>query len=137
MLQERLYSGQSTLFEKLKSVDFLLILIVIIIGVVSCIAMYSTDGGNVLYYTKSHIIRFGIFFLLFLVMSFIHTRFWYTLGYIFYAISLFMLVWALYFGVSVSGSQRWIDLYFLCNQFTYVTVDLIFWSECIWFTTLD
>ena len=78
--------------------------------------MYSTDGGNVLYYTKSHIIRFGIFFLLFLVMSFIHTRFWYTLGYIFYAISLFMLVWALYFGVSVSGSQRWIDLYFLNFQ---------------------
>ena len=116
MLQERLYSGQSTFFEKLKSVDFLLILIVIIIGVVSCLAMYSTDGGNVLYYTKSHIIRFGIFFLLFLVMSFIHTRFWYTLGYIFYAISLFMLVWALYFGVSVSGSQRWIDLYFLNFQ---------------------
>ena len=116
MLQERLYSGQSTFFEKLKSVDFLLILIVIIIGVVSCFAMYSTDGGNVLYYTKSHIIRFGIFFLLFLVMSFIHTRFWYTLGYIFYAISLFMLVWALYFGVSVSGSQRWIDLYFLNFQ---------------------
>ena len=116
MLQERLYSGQSTFFEKLKSVDFLLILIVIIIGVVSCFAMYSTDGGNVLYYTKSHIIRFGIFFLLFLVMSFIHTRFWYTLGYIFYAISLLMLLWTLYFGVSVSGSQRWIDLYFLNFQ---------------------
>ena len=116
MLQERLYSGQSTFFEKLKSVDFLLILIVIIIGVVSCFAMYSTDGGNVLYHTKSHIIRFGIFFLLFLVMSFIHTRIWHTLGYIFYAISLFMLVWALYFGVSVSGSQRWIDLYFLNLQ---------------------
>ena len=116
MLQERLYSGQSTFFEKLKSVDFLLILIVIIIGAVSCFAMYSTDGGNVLYYTKSHIIRFGIFFLLFLVMSFIHTRIWHTLGYIFYAISLLMLVWALYFGVSVSGSQRWIDLYFLNFQ---------------------
>ena len=116
MLQERLYSGQSTFFEKLKSVDFLLILIVVIIGVVSCFAMYSTDGGNVLYYTKSHIIRFGIFFLLFLVMSFIHTRIWHTLGYIFYAISLFMLAWALYFGVSVSGSQRWIDLYFLNFQ---------------------
>ena len=116
MLQERLYSGQATFFEKVKSVDFLLILIVIIIGVVSCFAMYSTDGGNVLYYTKSHIIRFGIFFLLFLVMSFIHTRFWYTLGYIFYATSLLMLVWALYFGVTVSGSQRWINLYFLNFQ---------------------
>ena len=56
MLQEILYSGQSTFFEKLKSVDFLLILIVVIIGVVSCFAMYSTDGGNVLYYTKSKVI---------------------------------------------------------------------------------
>ena len=75
MLQERLYSGQATFFEKLQSVDFLLILIVIIIGVVSCFAMYSTDGGNVLYYTKSHIIRFGIFFLLFLSIKNIHSLF--------------------------------------------------------------
>tara|TARA_X000001036_G_scaffold320019_1_gene298527 strand:+ start:823 stop:1947 length:1125 start_codon:yes stop_codon:yes gene_type:complete len=111
MLRERLNTDSSSFFEKVKSIDFILVFVVLLLGIISSFAMYSTDGGQLLYHTKSHIVRFGIFFMLFLTLSFVNTKIWHAIGYLFYFIILTMLVWALYFGVTASGSQRWIDLY--------------------------
>ena len=111
MLGQRLNVDASSFFEKIRSIDYLLIIIILILGIISSFAMYSTDGGEFLYHTKSHILRFGIFFVLFLVLSFVQTKVWHRIGYIFYLVILFMLFWALYFGVTASGSQRWISLY--------------------------
>ena len=111
MLGQRLNVDSSSFFEKIRSIDYLIIIIILMLGVISSFAMYSTDGGEFLYHTKSHIIRFGIFFGLFLVLSFVQTKFWHGIGYIFYFIILFMLFWVLYFGITASGSQRWISLY--------------------------
>ena len=38
------------------------LLTVFIIGIISCFAMYSTDGGQFNYHTKNHAIRFCLFF---------------------------------------------------------------------------
>ena len=111
MLGQRLNADTGSFFEKIRSIDYLLIIIILILGIISSFAMYSTDGGEFLYHTKSHILRFGIFFVLFLVLSFVQTKVWHRIGYIFYLVTLFMLFWALYFGVTASGSQRWISLY--------------------------
>ena len=111
MLGQRLNADAGSFFEKIRSIDYLLIIIILILGIISSFAMYSTDGGKFLYHTKSHILRFGIFFVLFLVLSFVQTKVWHRIGYIFYLVILFMLFWALYFGVTASGSQRWISLY--------------------------
>ena len=111
MLGQRLNVDAGSFFEKIRSIDYLLIIIILILGIISSFAMYSTDGGEFLYHTKSHILRFGIFFVLFLVLSFVQTKVWHRIGYIFYFVILFMLFWALYFGVTASGSQRWISLY--------------------------
>ena len=112
MLRQKLSAADTgSFFEKIRSIDYLLIIIILILGIISSFAMYSTDGGKFLYHTKSHILRFGIFFVLFLVLSFVQTKVWHRIGYIFYFVILFMLFWALYFGVTASGSQRWISLY--------------------------
>ena len=111
MLRQRLNADAGSFFEKIRSIDYLLIIIILILGIISSFAMYSTDGGEFLYHTKSHILRFGIFFVLFLVLSFVQIKVWHRIGYIFYLVILFMLFWALYFGVTASGSQRWISLY--------------------------
>ena len=111
MLGQRLNVDAGSFFEKIRSIDYLLIIIILILGIISSFAMYSTDGGEFLYHTKSHILRFGIFFVLFLVLSFVQTKVWHHIGYIFYFVILFMLFWVLYFGVTASGSQRWISLY--------------------------
>ena len=116
MLQRYSYSGQTTFFQKLRSIDYLLLFCIFIIGVVSIFAMYSTDGGEALYHTKSHVIRFILFFLMMIIISFINIKFWHSIGYLFYFIVLVLLIWASFYGISASGSQRWINLYLINLQ---------------------
>ena len=109
-------SNQSTFFQKIKSIDYLLLITVLTIGVISCFAMYSTDGGEINYHTKNHAIRLGLFFSIMIFISFINIKTWHSLGYLFYIIVLGLLIWASLFGITASGSQRWINLYFINLQ---------------------
>ncbi len=116
MLTERLHTSRYSFFEKLMAMDFFLILIVISIGAISVFAIYSTESGNFSYYTKNHLVRLLAFFLMFLVFSFIRISTWYRSAYFFYIICVFLLVIVLFFGLTASGSKRWLDLYFLNLQ---------------------
>ncbi len=116
MLTERLNTRNYSLFEKLKSVDYFLILIVILIGVISVFAIYSTERGEFSFYTKNHLLRFLVFFGMFLVLSFVRITFWYKNAYFFYAVCVILLFITLFFGLMASGSRRWLDLYFLNLQ---------------------
>ena len=89
----------------------MLILVVIII-----FAMYSTDGGEFKYHTTSHIIRFFIFFGMFLLLSFVQIRFWHSQSYLIYILFFVLLLSVKYFGLTSSGSKRWLDLYFMNLQ---------------------
>ena len=109
-------SNQSTFFQKIRSIDYLLLLTVLIIGIISCFAMYSTDGGELNYHTKNHAIRLCLFFTLMIFISFINIKTWHSLGYLFYIVVLGLLIWASLFGITASGSQRWINLYFINLQ---------------------
>ena len=64
--------------DKLLAMDFILLGCIISLGLISFFAMYSTDGGEFAYHTKSHIVRFFVFFLLFFVVSFFKASFWYS-----------------------------------------------------------
>jgi len=103
-------------FKKFKSLDFVLLTCVILLGIVSSLSMYSTDGGELLYYSKSHIMRFVIFFPMMILLSFVNIKFWHSISYFFYIIILCLLFWASIYGVTASGSQRWINLYFINLQ---------------------
>ena len=116
MLNNSSFSNQLTFFQKIRSIDYILLISIFSVGLISCFAMYSTDGGEMLYHTKNHAIRFLIFFTVMLFVSFINIKIWHTLSYIFYLVTLLLLVWASFYGVTASGSQRWINLYFLNLQ---------------------
>ena len=116
ILRQRLYSSHYSFFDKLKVVDYLLISVILILGGISFFVMYSTDGGKIAYHTKSHILRFSVFFGLFLVLSFVRIKFWFSTSYLFYLIILMMLLAVTFFGITASGSQRWINLYFINIQ---------------------
>ena len=61
MFQQTSYTDQITFIQKIKSLDFILLFCILLLGIISGFSMYSTDGGELLYHSKSHIIRF-IFF---------------------------------------------------------------------------
>ena len=116
MLTERLHTSKYSFLDKLLAIDYFLILIVMMIGSISVFAIYSTEGGEFSYYTKNHLIRLVSFFIMFLILSFIKITFWYRNAYLFYVICLILLIAVLMFGVTASGSTRWINLYFLNLQ---------------------
>ena len=116
MFQQSSYTEQLTFFQKLRSFDFILIICVLILGLISNLSMYSTDGGEFLYHTKSHLVRFLVFFTMMVFFSFFSLRFWYATAYLFYVIVLGFLIWASLYGITASGSQRWINLYFINLQ---------------------
>ena len=93
-----------------------LLICILMLGAISLATMYSTDGGEILFHTRSHFIKFVIFFLMMLVISFINVKFWFSLGYLSYVFVIGMLIWTINFGVTASGSQRGIDLYFINIQ---------------------
>ncbi len=116
MLTERLHTSKYSFFDKLLAIDFFLIFIVISIGAISVFAIHSTESGEFSYYTKNHLIRLISFFVMFLFLSFVRITFWYRNAYIFYFICLFLLITVLLFGITASGSKRWVNLYFLNLQ---------------------
>tara|TARA_X000000950_G_scaffold249409_1_gene309239 strand:+ start:68 stop:1192 length:1125 start_codon:yes stop_codon:yes gene_type:complete len=116
MFEQSSYSDQYTFFQKLRSFDFILIFCILCLGVISNLSMYSTDGGQFLYHSKSHFVRFVTFFSMMIILSFINLRFWHSTAYLFYTITLAFLIWASIYGITASGSQRWINLYFINLQ---------------------
>jgi len=109
-------NSELTFIQKVKKLDFVLLFSIIILSVISLMVMYSTDGGEILYHTKSHFIKLVTFFLLMLVISFFNIKIWHLFSYIFYVLIIFLLIWVAFYGIKVSGSQRWMNLYFIVLQ---------------------
>ena len=102
--------------DKVISLDFTLIFLICLLGIISCFAMYSTDGGQFGYYATNHAYRFFIFFLLFIFFSFVNINFWHKYAYLIYVIFLILLLSVEFFGIEDIRANRWINLYFFNLQ---------------------
>ena len=116
MITQHFSSGNQSFKDKIFALDFILIFFVLLLGIISIFAMYSTEQGKFGYYTQSHLYRFFIFFILFIVISFFRIRNWFKSAYIFYFLILILLFAVDLFGVTASGSKRWINLFFINLQ---------------------
>ena len=116
MFKQGSIQSHLSLKDKIFSLDLVLFFSILILGIISFFAMYSTDGGEFAYHTKSHIVRFFVFFLLFITVSFFRTNFWYNWSVPIYLLILALLVLVKYVGLTSSGSQRWLNLYFINLQ---------------------
>ncbi len=116
MFRPRSIQSSLSFRDKLISIDYILVFSILILGIVSMFAMYSTDGGQFKYHTESHILRFFVFFVMFIILSFVQIRFWHSTSYLIYILFLILLLAVKYFGLTSSGSQRWLNLYFMNLQ---------------------
>ena len=101
-MREQLYRGNQSFKDKVFALDFTLIFLVLILGIISIFAMYSTEQGQYGYYTKSHLYRFFIFFSLFIVISFLRINFWFKSGDV---VSTELIDWSEKF----TNEKRWTD----------------------------
>ncbi|MDC1282033.1 rod shape-determining protein RodA [Pelagibacteraceae bacterium] len=116
MFQHTRLNSDQNFFQKVKNLDYILLLSILTLSTLSLFVMYSTDGGELLYHTKSHLIKLSVFFVLMLLISFFNIKIWHLSSYFLYGIIILLLIWVSIYGIKVSGSQRWMDLYFLALQ---------------------
>ena len=112
----RFTSNNFGLLQKFRNFDYILFICILLLGFISLTTMYSTDGGEVLFHTKSHFTKLLVFTLMMIIFSFINIKFWFSVGYLGYLAVIGLLFWTYFFGITSSGSQRWIDLYFINLQ---------------------
>jgi rod shape determining protein RodA len=116
MYQHNRFTAKINLFQKFRNLDFILLFCIFLLGAISLMTMYSTDGGEILFHTRSHFFKFIFFTIMMFIIAFFNIRFWFSIGYVTYITTAAMLVWTINFGITASGSQRWIDLYFINIQ---------------------
>ena len=116
MFQHDRLNNQITLFQKIKNLDYILLISVIFLSLISVFVMYSTDGGEILFHTKNHFVKLVVFFPLMIFVAFFNIKLWHNLSYIVYFIVILLLIYVSFFGIKASGSQRWMDVYFFVLQ---------------------
>ena len=116
MLKQYFHGSSLRFRDKIFAFDFRLVFLILLLGVISLFAMYSSEQGKFGYYTQSHLYRFSVFFAVFVIVSFFRFQFWFKSAYLFYFIILILLFAVDFHGVTSSGSKRWINLFFLNLQ---------------------
>tara|TARA_Y100001970_G_scaffold166720_1_gene203950 strand:+ start:30 stop:1154 length:1125 start_codon:yes stop_codon:yes gene_type:complete len=116
MFQHDRLNNEITLVQKIKNLDYILILSVVFLSLISVFVMYSTDGGEILFHTKNHFVKLAVFLPLMIFVAFFNIKFWHNFSYIIYFVVILLLVWVSFFGIKSSGSQRWMDIYLFVLQ---------------------
>ena len=116
MFQHTRLNSDQNLFQKIKNLDYILLISLILLSILSFFVMYSTDGGELLVHSKNHLLKLSTFFIMMLIISFFNIKLWHYFSYFFYFLIILLLIWVSIFGIKVSGSQRWIDLYLIVLQ---------------------
>ena len=116
MFQNNRLSNELTFWQKIKNLDYILLISVVLLSMISVFVMYSTDGGEILFHTKNHFVKIIVFFPLMIIVALFNIKFWHNFSYFIYLIVILLLVWVSFFGIKASGSQRWMDVYFFVLQ---------------------
>ena len=116
MFQHDRLNNEITFLQKIKNLDYILVISVVLLSIISLFVMYSTDGGEILFHTKNHFVKLIVFFPLMILVAFFNIKFWHNISYIIYLLVILLLIWVSFFGIKSSGSQRWMDVYFFVLQ---------------------
>jgi len=101
---------QLTLAERIGALNWALVLLVALLGLVGYLVLYSAAGGSHAPWAWRHAVRFAFGFALMLAVALVDIRLVYRLAYPAYAACLLALVAVDAVGAFVKGAQRWLDL---------------------------
>lgn len=99
-----------TFGQKVWSINWGMVLLVVLIFSVGFAMLFSAGNGNINPWASRQAIRFGGGLLLMLTVALIDIRIWFRYAYALYFIALFLLVAVEVMGTVGMGAQRWIDL---------------------------
>src|SRR5579872_2811912 len=99
-----------TFADKLRGIQWGLVLLVATISAIGFAILFSAANGNYQPWASRQMTRFAIAFLPMIVVALIDIRQWFRLAYWIYGFSLLLVAAVDLRGIAGLGAQRWIDL---------------------------
>ncbi len=96
--------------EKLYEINWALVLLIVLIGMIGVGMLYSVEGGQWDPYASRHAVRFAAGFAVMLTVALAPPRLWMGLAYPAYLGALVLLVGVEFFGSVAMGAKRWLDI---------------------------
>jgi len=110
MMYSRYNSPNMTLLQKMWQINWSLVVLLCTVAAVGFAMLYSAAGGSVDPWASKHLIRFIFGLVVMIVITVIDIRFWLKYAYVFYAVSLVLLILVELSGLIGMGAKRWLDL---------------------------
>jgi rod shape determining protein RodA len=108
--------GEGSLLQKLRYINWGLVILIVLFACVGFTALYSAAGGNFEPWAGKQMSRFFVFLLGMIVIALVDIKIWYRLAYPLYGVCLVLLVVVDVMGHIGMGAQRWINLGFIQLQ---------------------
>ena len=102
--------------DKIFDIDFILFFSVLLLGIISIFAQYSSSGGVWESQAVNHATRFLVFFLFFVFISFVNVSVWHRFSLLIFLSFILLLLAVKFFGLQSQGSRRWINLFVFVLQ---------------------
>ena len=99
------------IFEKIKNLNYLLIFLLILISFIGAAGLYSAADGSYQPWASRHLVRFYVFLLMAIVISFIDIKIIYRYSYVLFGLTLLLLISVEIIGVLGKGATRWIRVF--------------------------
>jgi rod shape determining protein RodA len=95
---------------KVGQIDWTLAFVICAVAVAGAAMLYSVAGGKWQPWAAEQLIRFGLWFVVMILLATLDLQVWFALAYPLYAVSLVLLVAVAAHGHSSLGAQRWLNL---------------------------
>src|SRR5437763_3439092 len=99
-----------TLADKIRCIQWGLVLLVALISGIGFAMLYSAANGNLQPWASRQMTRFAIALVPMIVVGLIDVRYWFRSAYWIYGASLLLVIAVDLRGIAGLGAQRWIDL---------------------------
>ncbi|MGB1360701.1 MAG: rod shape-determining protein RodA [Alphaproteobacteria bacterium] len=110
MINNNVKKGPEKYFEKIKSMDWVLLLCISALALVGFVMQYSVAGGSFFPWALQQGLRYIFAVFLMIAIAVVDIRFWYRWAWVFFAVSVGLLFVVELFGYVGMGAKRWIDL---------------------------
>ncbi len=105
-----------TMREKIQNISFSFVMLILILAGVGVVMLYSAANGSWNPWALNQLMRFGLGFAVMIVLALIDVRVFMRYAYVFYFVSLVLLIVVEVSGHVGMGAQRWINLGFMKLQ---------------------
>ncbi len=108
--------NDGALFQRLKYINWGLVLLITMFAGIGFTALYSAASGSFEPWAEKQMVRYGVFVFMMVGLALIDIRIYYRLAYPIYLICLVLLLYVEVMGHIGMGAQRWINLGFIQLQ---------------------